>query len=268
MKIVYNELVTVESDLHKAYYHVEDFDLNEWDIAFKRANGNGLMSCEHDSENSNVIVTIEADKQSASAMANTLVLSCLLSSSFEDFEISKSDDDYVVFSFCSHLSPQFLLYIYGQLDEIDDCYYQNEIDSIESEVRWETWRDFAREWGLEKFLGYLSIHLDPDSLNNGEEILSTGSPSDFREWMNSVTSGMEMPDKKTILYKMISRPFIDSFYQDGVMFDDYFYKVLSSCRKSYAKEYNSWRKLERLQRSNYKMSSLTDILYRGKLSLE
>ena len=52
------------------------------------------------------------------------------------------------------------------------------------------------------------------------------------------------------------------------MFDDYFYKILSSCRKSYAKEYNSWRKLERLQRSNYKMSSLTDILYRGKLSLE
>ena len=128
MKIVYNELVTVESDLHKAYYHVEDFDLNEWDIAFKRANSKGLMSCEHDSENSNVIVTIEADKQSASAMANTLVLSCLLSSSFEDFEISKSDDDYVVFSFSTHLSPQFLLYIYGQLDEIDD----RKIQSLDS----------------------------------------------------------------------------------------------------------------------------------------
>lgn len=270
MKIVYNELVTVEIGLHKAYYHVEDFDCDVWNIAFERANDSGLMSWEYDSVNKNVIVAIKADKQSASAMANSVFLSCLLSS-FDDFEVSKSDDDYVVFSFSARLSASFLQSIFGLLDPIEYRQFNDDVDSLKNEVCWEAWMNFTRKFGLEKFLGYLSVHLDSESLNNGEEILRTGSASDFKEWMYSVTSGREMPDETDIYYKLITTPVVDSIFQDVEESDgdiDLFYKVLSICRISYAKEYNSWRKLDRLQRSKYRMSSLADILYREKLSLE
>lgn len=275
MKIVYNELVTVESNLHKAYYQVEDFDLNEWNNAFESAREedesiSDSMNWEYDSENKNVIVTIEADKQSASDMANTLMSSCL-TSSFEDFEISKSDDDYVVFSFSARLSGSFLQSIFGVYDPIERHQFKNVVDSFKEEVHWEGWMNCARNWGLEKFLGYLSIRLDPDSLKKGLEILNTGSASDFKEWIYSVASGMEKPDETDIYYKFVTTPIGDSFFPDVEESNDdidSFYKKLSICRKSYAKEYNSWRKLDRLQRSKYRMSSSADILYREKLSLE
>ncbi len=89
--------------------------------------------------------------------------------------------------------------------------------------------------------------------------------------MYSVTSGREMPDETDIYYKLITTPVVDSIFQDVEESDgdiDLFYRELSICRISYAKEYNSWRKLDRLQRSKYRISSLADILYREKLSLE
>ncbi len=143
MKIVYNELVTVESGLHKAYYQVEDFDLNEWNNVFMRANDSGLMSWEYDSVNKNVIVAIKADKQSASAMANSVFLSCLLSS-FDDFEVSKSDDDYVIFSFSARLSASFLQSIFGLLDPIEYRQFNDDVDSLKNEVCWEAWMNFTR----------------------------------------------------------------------------------------------------------------------------
>lgn len=264
MKIVYNELVTVESNLHKAYYQVEDFDLNEWDIAFKRANGKGLMSWEHNSENKSVIVTIEADKQSASEMANTLMFSCL-ASSFEDFEISKSDDDYVVFSFGFHLSPNLQQYIFGQMDKLEDHLSQNQmktvdIDDIANCMRW------LKEDGLEKFLGYLSIHPDSNTLKSGKEILETGSPNDFIQWLAQFDENAgNLLDKDDIFYRMVSDPLVQEEVSDEDI--DSVYKSLTSCKMSHKIEYKKWREMDRLQRTKYRCFSIAD-MYRQKVSLE
>ena len=264
MKIVYKELVTVESNLHKAYYQVEDFDLNEWDIAFKRANGKGLMSWEHNSENKSVIVTIEADKQSASEMANTLMFSCL-ASSFEDFEISKSDDDYVVFSFGFHLSPNLQQYIFGQMDKLEDHLSQNQmktvdIDAIANFIR------LLKEDGLEKFLGYLSIHPDSNTLKSGEEILETGSPNDFIQWLAQLDENAgNLLDKDDIFYRMVSDPLVQEEVSDEDI--DSVYKSLTSCKMSHKIEYKKWREMDRLQRTKYRCFSIAD-MYRQKVSLE
>lgn len=264
MKIVYKELVTVESNLHKAYYQVEDFDLNEWNIAFERANGKGLMSWEHDYENKSVIVTIEADKQSASEMANTLMFSCL-ASSFEDFEISKSDDDYVVFSFGFHLSPNLQQYIFGQMDKLEDHLSQNQMKTVDIDDIANFMRSL-KEDGLEKFLGYLSIHPDSNTLKSGEEILETGSPNDFIQWLAQydVNAG-NLLDKDDIFYRMVSDPLVQEEVSDEDI--DSVYKSLTSCKMSHKIEYKKWREMDRLQRTKYRCFSIAD-MYRQKVSLE
>ena len=273
MKIVYKELATVESNLHKAYYQVEDFDLNEWNNAFESAREedesiSDSMSWEYDSENKIVIVTIRADKHSATIMANIVMFSCLASPS-EDFDVFKSDDNYIIFSFSSHLSPSYFHYIFGQLDNIEMRFFEEKIHSRGQELFLEFWMRLVKRIGLEQYLGHLSIRIDSNTLEKGKEILETGSVSAFAEWLYPFLENLgKLPDYTDINYGFIAFPLFDSFYQGLDVADDFIYEQFARCVKSHEKEYNRWRKSERLQRSKYRTYSIAEYMLVEKISLE
>ena len=238
MQIVYDRFETIESNLHKAYYHVEDVDAELWKKLIEDKDPGIFVSGDI------ITVTINADADNARKEAYSfLEVNNLLCLAGLEYDITKVD--YTVttfpsslFCFYNNLPASLLIYIEFGIKKFDLSLLISLGAKLEEEKAVALSKAFAEKlFGFERYLDYEGIQLDSSSIKKGEEILVKGSALDFYKWIRQFESN----SLEDFQFQIISNPFWEDQENATHEIPNLYVHLLEYCIKKHETEYREWK---------------------------
>ena len=240
MQLVYDRLETIESNIHKAYYHFEDIDPELWKIFYEITLDDPdlyISGCEF-------IVTIHADGNKARQEPYSLLIYYnLYFFAGREYEEPIVDSTDAIFQsslilFFGTLEPSLSLYAQMGIKQFDLNLYKSLAEKLEDETVAATEKAFANmNSNFENYLEYRGVHLDSTSIKKGKDILTNGSALDFYKWITQYKWNSFYEYKVQI----ISNPYLsklDNFTrEDAVFYGD----IFEYCVKKHETEYLEWK---------------------------
>lgn len=241
MQLVYDRFETIESNLHKAYYHLEDIDP---EMLNKFIEDNIDDPDIHVSGN-DVIYTIHEDGDDARTKA-TLFFSSFNISCIAGLDFFETKGDYTKTSFASNLicfyynlDDSLALYITYGIKHVDYSLLISSVGKLEAEKFAELLKaEAVKYFGFERLLDYSGIHLDSASIKKGKEILANESALEFYKWFNQLVPNISFNDIK---FRTISNPIMGAPERMTKEAAIYNVQLLEHCIKKHETEYWEWR---------------------------
>ena len=239
MQLVYDRFETIESNLHKAYYHVEDVDPELWNKLNEDKDPGIFVS----GYNITVPFNVEADnaRNEAYSFFETNNLLCLAGL---EYDITKVDSKVTSFSSClfrfwSNLDPSLALYIEFGTRKIDYSLLKSLIGKKEEEKAAELLGALVNKvFGLEHYLDYLGIHLDSSGIKKGKDILAKDSALEFFKWFRQFEIKNSSDDYQ---YQVISEPYLGKTGTINQENANSYVHLLEYCVKRHETEYREWK---------------------------
>jgi len=240
MQLVYDRFETIESNLHKAYYHLEDIDPELWKDFYEATLDDPdfyISGCEF-------TVTIHAEGNLARREPYSFLayfnLCFFAGREYEEPIVDSTDANFPssLILFFSTLEPSLSLYSQMGIKQFDLNLYKSLAEKLEDETVAATEKAFANmNSNFENYLEYRGVHLDSTSIKKGKDILTNGSALDFYKWITQYKWNSSYEHKVQI----ISNPYIsklDDFTREDAFF---FVDILEYCVKKHETEYLEWK---------------------------
>lgn len=285
MQIVYDRFETVELSLHKAFFHIEDFDPNVWE---------GLIEENKDDEESdsdptesarfeftsdhNIIITIVAEKD----LARQHALKCFellnLWYCFDHAEVDARELSSYANNICRFRKILDDSYLLAYIDGTSNILESKMESKITNEMGFEKTMEYMKgainkNIGLERYLESQDIHVDSETLEEGEKIMIKGSNLDFILWLGKYYLEVNENSFQSNLIINSNCPQIgdSETYELGQNDSDETapnnYMLFSQIVKAYEKEYRKWERQPYLQRQLSSIRCKIDE-GRGRITLE
>ena len=238
MQLVYDRFETIESNFHKAYYHVEDVDPELWNKLNEDKDPGFFVS----GYNITVSFNEEADNARNEAYsfleANNLLCIAGLEYDFTNVDPNETSFSSTLFRFINNLAPSLFAYIEFGIKKLDYSLWKSLGAELEEEKATALNKALADKLlGFERYLDYKGIHLDQTGIKRGKEILVNGSDIDFYQWISQFESN-SIEDTQ---FQIISNPLWGSPGNVAQEVPIIIIHLLEYCIKKHETEYKEWK---------------------------
>ena len=239
MQLVYDRFETIESNLHKAYYHFEDVDPELLD----KFNEDNRDDPDIDISGYDIIATFHEGGNKARLEAINIFhifnLYCLAGLEYDETIVDSTDttSSSTLYHFFNNLDASLFYYIEFGVKKFDYSLLKSSAEKLEKEKAAAVVKASATKlFDLESILDCLGIQLDSTSIKKGKEILAKESALEFYEW--SLQYEPSSPNDCRV--QVISNPCyeFDNLTQEEAISHVH---LLEYCIKKYEKEYREWK---------------------------